>query len=354
MRRLLLLLSLLLTTNAYALVQINESIKTHVFSQCETKEKIDTLNKSPVLLKIPRLLQSNVPNYPRRATRLFMEGGVLVEFDVDERGKVINPKVIWSENKIFNLTALKNASSSVYKPVLENGKTILYKGHKQETFFSMVDEQDMLNLGKKFDNLVLEIQYGLKEGKSAKYFIRRVEKTVKKIDSLLAREDLDKLTRAGLLYLKATCLYKIKAPNEEIKNLLIESKQHYVEEIVQSERGEYFVSSVTSMKLKTFGGILLGQMYLDESNWEKAEKELSGAILASIRMSGTDLPIGLKRQKIYQAYLQLGIASYYQQKWCLASKSWEKAKLLANGYPMTFPEQLTEPLEYSQSKNWWE
>ena len=171
-----------------------------------------------------------------------------------------------------------------------------------------------------------------------------MEKPVKKIDSLLAGENLEENTRAGLLYLKAMSLYKIKAPNEEIKSLLIESKQHYVEEIVQSERKNISVSSVTSMKLQTFSGILLGQMYLDESNYQKAEEELSEAILAS-------LGSGLKSHRFYQAYLQLGLASYNQQKWCLAAKSWEKAKVLAKEYQITFPEQLADPFEYAQSKN---
>jgi hypothetical protein len=145
------------------------------------------------------------------------------------------------------------------------------------------------------------------------------------------------------LYLKASSLYRVEAPNEEIKSLLIESKQHYEEKIVQCARGSVSVKSVTSMKLQTFGGILLGQMYLDESSWQKAEEELSEAILAS-RGSG------LKSQRFYQAYLQLGMASYYQQKWCLAAKSWEKAKILANEYQINFPEQLAEPFNYAQSK----
>ena len=143
--------------------------------------------------------------------------------------------------------------------------------------------------------------------------------------------------------LKASSLYRVEAPNEEIKSLLIESKQHYEEKIVQFEGENVSVKSVTSMKLQSFGGILLGQIYLDESSWEKAEEELTEAILAS-------LDSGLKSQRFYQAYLQLGMATYYQQKWCLAAKSWEKAKILANEYQINFPEQLAEPLEYAQSK----
>ncbi len=328
MKKLLLLLSLLLATNASA-HSGDTGEHTHIFSQCETKEKIDILNKPPVPLKL------NAPKYPRRAQERGVEGKVLVEYDVDVGGKVINPKVIWSENEVFDSSALKSVSSWVFKPALENGKPILSKGRIHTLTFLMQGSENTLNLGIAFDTIVREVQTGLRTGK--------VEKPIKKIDSLLARKNLDEITRAGLLYLKASSLYRVEAPNEEIKSLLIESKQYYEEKIVQFEEENVSVKSVTSMKLQSFGGILLGQMYLDESNWAKAEEELSEAILAS-------LDSGLKSQRFYQAYLQLGMATYYQQKWCLAAKSWEKAKILANEYQINFPEQLDEPFKYAQSK----
>ena len=328
-KKLLLLLGLLLATNASA--HSGSTVEhTHIFSQCETKEQVDPLNHRPVLLK------AYSPKYPRRAIEKGIEGVVLVEFDVDEEGKVINPKVKWSENKLFDPRALKSVSSSIYKPALENGKPILSKGRTQIITFLLEGNENTLNLGTDFDYILRDTKSGLRTGK--------VEKPIKKIDSLLTNKNLDGTTRAALLYLKATSLYKVEAPNEEIKSLLIESKQHYEEKIVQGASGSVAIKSVTSMKLQTFGGVLLGQMYLDESSYQKAEEELSEAILAS-RGSG------LKSRRFYQAYLQLGLASYTQQKWCLASKSWEKAKILANEYQITFPEQLADPFEYAQSKN---
>ncbi len=328
MKKLLLLLSLLLATNASA-HSGDTGEHTHIFNQCETKEKIDTLNQPPVSLKL------NAPRYPRRAQEKGIEGRVLVEFDVDEGGKAINAKVKWSENEVFDSSVLKSVSSWVFKPALKNGKPILSKGLTHNLTFLLEDSENTLNLGTDFDYILRDVKSGLRRGK--------VEKPIKKIDSLLNNKNLDGITRAALLYLKASSLYRVEAPNEEIKSLLIESKQHYEEKIVQCARGSVSVKSVTSMKLQTFGGILLGQMYLDESNWQKAEEELSEAILAS-RGSG------LKSQRFYQAYLQLGMASYYQQKWCLAAKSWEKAKILANEYQINFPEQLAEPFNYAQSK----
>ena len=333
MKKLLLLFSLLLATNASAhteLTRTGELIEhTHIFNQCETKEKIDTLNQPPVRLKL------NASKYPKKAQQRGLEGVVLVEFDVDVGGKVINPKVIWSENEVFNPSALKSVSSSIYKPALENGKPILSKGLTQKHTFLLEGNENNLNLGKTFNNVLRDVKSGLRTGK--------VEKPIKKLDSLLARKNLDEITRASLLYLKASSLYRVEAPNEEIKSLLIESKQHYEEKIIQFEGESVPVKSVTSMKLQTFGGILLGQMYFDESSWEKAEEELSEAILASL---GT----GLQSQRFYPAYLQLGMASYNQQKWCLAAKSWEKAKILAKEYQTDFPEQLVEPFKYAQSK----
>ena len=328
MKKLLLLLSLLLATNASA-HSGDTGEHTHIFNQCETKEKIDTLNQPPVRLKLGAF------KYPRKAQQRGLEGVVLVEFDVDEGGKVINPKVKWSENEVFNSSALKSVSSSIYKPALENGKPILSKGRKHKLTFLLEGNENNLNLGTDFDYILRDVKSGLRRGK--------VEKPIKKIDSLLTNKNLDGITRAALLYLKASSLYRVEAPNEEIKSLLIESKQHYEEVIVQSETENISVLGVTAMKLQTFGGILLGQMYFDESSWEKAEEELSEAILAS---KGT----GLKSQRFYQAYLQLGMASYNQQKWCLAAKSWEKAKKLAKEYQTDFPEQLAEPFKYAQSK----
>ena len=328
MKKLLLLISLLLATNASAHTS-DEDEHTHIFDQCETKEKIDILNQPPVPLKL------NAPRYPRKAREKGIEGKVLVEYDVDVGGKVINPKVIWSENEVFESSVLKSVSSWVFKPALENGKPILSKGLTQKHTFLLEGNENNLNLGKTFNYVLRDVKSGLRTGK--------VEKPIKKLDSLLARKNLDEITRASLLYLKASSLYRVEAPNEEIKSLLIESKQHYEEKIIQFEGESVPVKSVTSMKLQTFGGILLGQMYFDESSWEKTEKELSEALLAS-RGSG------LKSQRFYPAYLQLGMASYNQQKWCLAAKSWEKAKILAKEYQINFPEQLAEPFKYAQSK----
>ena len=139
MKKLLLLLSLLLATNASA-HSGDTGEHTHIFNQCETKEKIDILNQPPVPLKL------NAPKYPRRAQERGIEGKVLVEYDVDVGGKVINPKVIWSEHEVFDSSALKTVSSWVFKPALENGKPILSKGRIHTLTFLLEDSENTLCL----------------------------------------------------------------------------------------------------------------------------------------------------------------------------------------------------------------
>ena len=173
MKKLLLLLSLLLATNASA-HSGDTGEHTHIFNQCETKEKIDTLNQPPVPLKL------NAPRYPRRAQEKGIEGRVLVEFDVDEGGKAINAKVKWSENEVFDSSALKSVSSWVFKPALENGKPILSKGRTHNLTFLLEDSENTLNLGTDFDYIIRDVKSGLRRGK--------VEKPIKKLDSLLARK----------------------------------------------------------------------------------------------------------------------------------------------------------------------
>ena len=58
MKKLLLLLSLLLATNASA-HSGDTGEHTHIFNQCETKANIDTLNQLAVPLKL------NAPKYPK-------------------------------------------------------------------------------------------------------------------------------------------------------------------------------------------------------------------------------------------------------------------------------------------------
>ena len=156
MKKLLLLLSLLLATNASA-HSGDTGEHTHIFNQCETKEKIDTLNQPPVPLKL------NAPRYPRRAQEKGIEGRVLVEFDVDEGGKAINAKVKWSENEGFDSSVLKSVSSWVFKPALKNGKPILSKGLTHNLTFLLEDSENTLNLGTDFDYILRDVKSGLRK-----------------------------------------------------------------------------------------------------------------------------------------------------------------------------------------------
>ena len=200
-KKLVLLITFLLATNVSA---------NSIFSQCEKKEKIDVLNQPPIPLK------KEAPKYPRKAQASGEEGTVLVKYDVNKQGQVINPKIIWSENKVFDSSALNTVSYWTYKPALKKGKPILYKDKKYLIYFLIEGSENELNLGSEFNNLVMRVKAGFRKGK--------VESLIKRIDTLLARDNLDEMARAGFLYLKAMSLYKIKAPNAEETKLAVNEK----------------------------------------------------------------------------------------------------------------------------------
>lgn len=65
------------------------------------------------------------PRYPRRAAVRGIEGFVVVSFTVDEKGNVVDPKVIEEEPKnTFNRAALQAIKKFKYRPKVVNGQAV--------------------------------------------------------------------------------------------------------------------------------------------------------------------------------------------------------------------------------------
>lgn len=70
-----------------------------------------------------------LPRYPSNAIRRNTEGYVIVEFDINELGQVINPRV--SEgypNSVFNKSAIEAILKFKYKPKVNNGEAEMVYG----------------------------------------------------------------------------------------------------------------------------------------------------------------------------------------------------------------------------------
>ena len=69
------------------------------------------------------------PNYPRRAADRGIQGYVLLEFTVDETGRVVDPRIIESSPaNIFDQSALRAVLRFKYKPRVVNGRPIRVEG----------------------------------------------------------------------------------------------------------------------------------------------------------------------------------------------------------------------------------
>jgi protein TonB len=81
------------------------------------------------------------PNYPDRAQRQGLEGDVLVEFDIDEGGNVVNARVISSTNSVFERAAIRAVSRWKYAPQIVNGQPVVRRNIRVTIEFRL-DEED--------------------------------------------------------------------------------------------------------------------------------------------------------------------------------------------------------------------
>ena len=70
-------------------------------------------------------VSSPAPEYPRRAIRLGLEGAVMLEFDVDTDGSVLDPYVVESTPAgVFDRAAIKSVRKFLYEPPMYNGTSV--------------------------------------------------------------------------------------------------------------------------------------------------------------------------------------------------------------------------------------
>ena len=78
------------------------------------------------------------PEYPQRAAMQGTEGWVIVEFIVDELGRVLKPRVVDAHpTGVFDRAALKAVLRYKYKPRVLNGEPQAVDGVRQRIVFSL-------------------------------------------------------------------------------------------------------------------------------------------------------------------------------------------------------------------------
>lgn len=78
------------------------------------------------------------PNYPQRALRRGIEGYVVVEFTVNKRGRVEDPRVVEADPEdMFDKAALEAARKFKYRPKTVNGEPVEVAGVRNIIRFEM-------------------------------------------------------------------------------------------------------------------------------------------------------------------------------------------------------------------------
>ena len=80
------------------------------------------------------------PTYPRKALRMGMEGYVIVEFDVDTDGAVLDPYVLEAlPQGTFERAAIKAIRSWVYQAPTHNGQSVKVNNVKVKLTFAFAE-----------------------------------------------------------------------------------------------------------------------------------------------------------------------------------------------------------------------
>ncbi|MEO6568833.1 MAG: energy transducer TonB [Opitutaceae bacterium] len=77
--------------------------------------------------KSPHAQIQATPDYPFSAKREGLDGDVVVEFLVDETGRVANPRVVSSSNQIFEEPSLRAVMKWRFEPGRREGKVVRFK-----------------------------------------------------------------------------------------------------------------------------------------------------------------------------------------------------------------------------------
>jgi TonB family protein len=80
-----------------------------------------------VLTTQPKLLRKITPEYPEKMKELGIEGRVFVEVTVDEKGKVVEAKLLKGLHPDLDAVALAAARTLIFSPATINGKSVKTK-----------------------------------------------------------------------------------------------------------------------------------------------------------------------------------------------------------------------------------
>jgi protein TonB len=89
--------------------------------------RIGTVVSPDLLDNPPRTRFQAPPAYPFEAKRTGLMGDVMVEFTVDESGRVHDPHVVNSSDRVFEESALRAVAKWIFEPGKRAGRTVRFR-----------------------------------------------------------------------------------------------------------------------------------------------------------------------------------------------------------------------------------
>ena len=278
-------------------------------------------------IKLYKPIKKRSPIYPRKALIDGIEGVVVLELTINNKGKTEDIIVLESSDDLFNNAAIKAASKFTYEPSINinTGLAISTPGVKHAISFRLEGYDDILLFsGRRSANFNTEIN---------KIQNLDPEQAIERILFKLPSEK-DPLKKAVLYYLKS-----LRASEIEPRNLLVEKED--LQKSYSFLKEEVISIDPNVLKLKTY--IIPSLAYL-EANDEKAIELLEESI--SI-LQGNNFPYSTRA---YSTFVNFGVLVYNSGNWCRAYKSFDKAIDIAKNIGLEAPPAIEQYRDLAKQK----
>jgi len=278
-------------------------------------------------IKLYKPIKKRTPIYPRKALIDGIEGVVVLELTINNKGKTEDIIVLESSDDLFNNAAIKAASKFTYEPSINinTGLAISTPGVKHAISFRLEGYDDILLFsGRRSGNFNIEIN---------KIQNLDPEQAIERILFKLPSEK-DPLKKAVLYYLKS-----LRASEIEPRSLLVEKED--LQKSYSFLKEEVISIDPNVLKLRTY--IIPSLAYL-EANDEKAIELLEESI--SI-LQGNNFPYSTRA---YSTFVNFGVLVYNSGNWCRAYKSFDKAIDIAKNIGLEAPPAIEQYRDLAKQK----
>ena len=317
----------------------NDPDPINVHEEC----RVDILKED---ISRPFLIKKTAPVYPRRGLEKGIEASLLIELSVDEKGRVVDPKVVWYDQsvetkyEIFSRNAIRSVKKLKFRPAQDNlGNNISFDGYKVISRFRIEGYENLIPTDNAdIKSLISKSRVSDLEDESLKI----LNDIIFEIDQLIITSDLVLIDKAMLYYLKALNLSRLNGNANQIKENLLLSKSFYEDEYLEVLPDGIQVRTIASNKLQTFVGLMLVEAYFTEENWIKVEKEMQEVFVSGFRNQLS--------KRFYSPLLYQAIASYNNKNWCNSHYAFQKAEQIASANNYQIPDSLENAMAFAKSK----